>query len=328
MNARTIALLATTVTVLAIPATAAADYGHVVVPGETLSSIAATDGLSVSAVAAANGLSPDAQVQIGEIIEIPPQTSYTQASTAAASYDSASSAGQTDTSTTEAATSAVGGGSYVVQPGDTLSAIAARAETTVDQLAAMNGLDPTGYLLAGSVLSLPAPGSTEATTSEATTGTTDDVADSTSPGSSSTDTSGASGPYPTDESVSGSEIADIAAQNGVSAPLAQAIGWQESGWNNDEVSDTGAVGVMQIEPSTWTWIQQHLSGGSLESGSAFDNVQGGVLLLRDLVGLTGSDSMAAAGYYQGLQSIAQNGIYPSTQQYVNDVMSLDQRFGG
>ncbi len=38
--------------------------------------------------------------------------------------------------------------------------------------------------------------------------------------------------------------------------------------------------------------------------------------------------MAAAGYYQGLPSVQQNGLYPDTQQYVNDVMSLAQRFGG
>ncbi len=35
------------------------------------------------------------------------------------------------------------GGSYVVQPGDTLSAIAARAGMSVDSLAALNGLNPT-----------------------------------------------------------------------------------------------------------------------------------------------------------------------------------------
>ena len=44
--------------------------------------------------------------------------------------------------------------------------------------------------------------------------------------------------------------------NGVPAALAEAIAWQESGWNNDEVSGVGAVGVMQIVPTTWTWIDQ------------------------------------------------------------------------
>ena len=38
--------------------------------------------------------------------------------------------------------------------------------------------------------------------------------------------------------------------------------------------------------------------------------------------------MAAAAYYQGMPSIRAHGILPSTQTYVNDVMSLQQRFGG
>jgi hypothetical protein len=57
----------------------------------------------------------------------------------------------TQTTTTTQATPT---GSYVVQPGDTLTAIAAREGTSVSQLAADNGLDPAGVLLAGSTLTL------------------------------------------------------------------------------------------------------------------------------------------------------------------------------
>jgi hypothetical protein len=53
-----------------------------------------------------------------------------------------------------------------------------------------------------------------------------------------------------------------------------------------------------------------------------------VLLLKDLVSLTGSDALAAAGYYQGIASVEQHGMYPSTQQYVNDVLALEHRLGG
>jgi hypothetical protein len=42
----------------------------------------------------------------------------------------------------------------------------------------------------------------------------------------------------------------------------------------------------------------------------------------------GDPSLAAAGYYQGLQSVEQNGMYPSTRQYVNSVLALQQRYGG
>ena len=66
-------------------------------------------------------------------------------------------------------------------------------------------------------------------------------------------------PVPTLERASGSEIASIAYANGVPAALAEAIAWQESGWNNDEVSGAGAVGIMQIVPATWTWINRYLT---------------------------------------------------------------------
>jgi soluble lytic murein transglycosylase-like protein len=88
---------------------------------------------------------------------------------------------------------------------------------------------------------------------------------------------------------------------------------------------------MQILPGTWSWIQQSLDQGGppLAPASAADNVRGGVLLLHSLLNSTGGDpSMAAAGYYQGLPSVQQNGVYPSTQQYVNSVMALENQFGG
>jgi LysM repeat protein len=351
---------------LLTPAVASADLSHVVARGETLTSIAATDGLSVSALAAANGMSPSSTLIAGSVLQIPAQTAGSagqgeeaaEGSTAASTSGTAGTGsyvvrpGDTLTSiaqrmgTTVAQLAAANGlspngvlvagrsldvqagsgatgsvqartataaGSYVVRPGDTLTSIAQRMGTTVSQLAAANGLNPNGVLVAGRALTVPQAGSGSASTA------------SPQPAA-GTATSG--GPYPTPETVSGSEIASIAAANGVPGSLAQAIGWQESGWNNDEVSPVGAVGVMQIVPSTWQWIQQNMAGGSLAPASAADNVRGGVLLLHSLLSLTGSDSMAAAGYYQGLASIRQHGLYPDTKRYVNSVMALAQRFGG
>ena len=53
------------VAALALPATPALAATHLVAPGETLSGIAAANGLSARAVAAANGLSPEAHVISG-----------------------------------------------------------------------------------------------------------------------------------------------------------------------------------------------------------------------------------------------------------------------
>jgi N-acetylmuramoyl-L-alanine amidase len=313
MRTRTLLSLAAA-TMLASPAAAHANFAHVVSPGESLSSVAAVDGLSVSQLASANGLSPDAELISGSTLDIPPQSGGTTDSSDTGPADSSDSSSEN-----AAPTTSVGSGSYVVQPGDTLSAIAANAGTTVDQLAAANGVDPNGILLAGAVLNLSGAGSGSSSGSGATTEPV------------STDGAGSSGaPEPTPETVSAGEVGSIAASEGVSPSLAEAIGWQESGFNNDLVSNTGAVGVMQIEPGTWDYIGQNLAGPPpLQSASAHDNIRAGTLLLHSLLSDTGGDpALTAAGYYQGLQSVQENGMYSDTQQYVNDVMALRQQFGG
>ena len=137
-------------------------------------------------------------------------------------------------------------------------------------------------------------------------------------------------PYPTAESVTPSEVGSIAEANGVPPSLAKAIAYQESGFNNNLTSSADARGVMQILPGTWNWIGENLAGSTpLEPASAASNVRGGVLLLHSLLNATGgNEGLAAAGYYQGLPSVLQNGEYPSTQQYVGNVHALQEQFGG
>ena len=333
------------------PAAASADFVHVVGAGESLSSVAAADGLSVEQLAAANGLSPAAQLVAGTGLQIPPQGSTASApvastatgdgdgdsddpvatttapgpaSTGDGDGDSDDTGAATPAAPVNSATASVGGGSYVVQPGDTLTAIAARAGMSVAQLAADNGLDPNGVLLAGSALRLSGGGSALPVSGQTSSAATQPVG-------SSAEGSAVNPPYPTPETVSPSEVGSIAAANGVPPSLADAIAYQESGFNNGLVSSADARGVMQILPGTWQWIQNTLVPGSspLAPASASDNIRGGVLLLRSLLNSTGGNAaLAAAGYYQGLPSVQQNGVYPDTQQYVNNVMSLAQRFGG
>jgi LysM repeat protein len=302
------------------PASAAADFPHVVAPGETLTSVASVDGLSIDQVAAANGISPGAELVAGTTLQIPPQSATTAAEPVAETGEATSETAE------PAETAAPTGGSYVVQPGDTLSAIAAREGTTVDALAAANGLDPDGLLLSGSVIAVSGV-SAGADTTE--TDTAEDVSDA-QPVGAPAEGSADDPPYPTDETVSASEIGDIAEADGVPASLAEAIGWQESGFNNDLVSVDDARGVMQILPGTWNWIGSSLAGPTpLSPASAASNVRGGVLLLKWLLDQDGGDeATAAAGYYQGLPSVEADGEYSDTQQYVADVQSLQSQFGG
>jgi LysM repeat protein len=304
---------------LAAPVSASASFEHTVAAGETLSSVAAADGLSVDQLAAANGLSRDSRLIAGSTLSIPPQTASAAGETTTA--QTATTTGEETAGDDDAAAATTASSGYVVQPGDTLTAIAARAGTTVEALAAANGLNPNGVLIAGAALTLS--GATATTTTSASTADAQPIG-------AAAEGSPSGPPYPTAESVSASQVGSIASADGVSPSLAEAIGWQESGFNNDLVSSSDARGVMQILPGTWSWIQSSLAGPTpLASSSAADNVRGGVLMLQSLLNSSGGDpALAAAGYYQGLASVQQHGMYPSTQRYVNDVMALARRFGG
>jgi hypothetical protein len=51
-------------------------------------------------------------------------------------------------------------------------------------------------------------------------------------------------------------------------------------------------------------------------------------LLRSLLNSTDGDpALAVAGYVQGLSSVDRNGMFPATQQYVDSVLALRERFG-
>jgi soluble lytic murein transglycosylase-like protein len=136
-------------------------------------------------------------------------------------------------------------------------------------------------------------------------------------------------PFPAGGFSTSSEIAQVAAANGVPGALAAAIAWQESGFNNGMVSPANARGVMQVMPGTWDWVQRNLASSPLDPASPHDNVRAGVLYLGSLLRETGGDqALAAAAYYQGLGSVRAQGVLPATQRYVDDVLALRARFGG
>jgi LysM repeat protein len=307
---RTIRLPLLAVAAVALsPAAASASVAHTVTPGETLWTIAAAHNLTTRAFAAANGLAPDAQVIAGSTLKIP---TVSEAASALASAPAASPAAGAAAMTTSTAPPALGG--YTVRAGDTLSELAATSRVPAAQIAQMNGLDPDGPLLAGTVLKLPTGSPTPAGAS--------------APAPSIRRVPVAS-PEPTATRVSASDIAAVAARNGVPSSLASAIAWQESGFNNGMVSSANARGVMQVMPGTWDYVQANLARRTLDPNSATDNVGAGVLYLGQLLQQTGGDpALAAAGYYQGLASVRRIGMLPETRQYVDNVLALRSRFGG
>ena len=286
--------LAAVVGSLCVAAPAAADP-RVVRSGETLWSIAAANNFTTRALAAANGLSEDAPLVAGQTIQIP---SVEEARVALERAGFAAN-GQ--------APQAPAG--YTVEPGDTLSGVAARVGVTTAALAKLNGLDEDAGLLAGAELELPAGAGIGGT-----------------PGA---ELSALAGPVATAEFVSPALVGQVAAQHGVSPSLAAALAKQESGFNNGLVSSADARGVMQLLPDTWGFVQGTLAGYTLDPASATDNVHAGVLYLGQLLRETGGDeTLALAAYYQGLASVRSIGVLPETEQYIANVMALRTEFDG
>ena|SRR5436190_10537069 len=360
---------------LLIPATpASAAVSHTVQPGETLWSIAAANNLTTRTVAAYNGLSENSQVVLGSKIMVPTSVEGYAALQRVGAVPATPTASAAPAATTAAATS----GSYTVQPGDTLTGLAARSGVSVATLAARNGLDPAGLLIAGSSLNLtgggtaapapssdaPAPqgaykvrpgdtlGNLAAQTGVSTAamaamngldpngvllaGTVLKLpsgapapALASTPAPSQTVVPPAA-PEPTAQRLTAADVQSIAAAHGVSPSLAAAIAWQESGFNNSMVSGANARGVMQVMPGTWDYVRQNLAGGQqLNPDSAADNVHAGVMYLKRLLDQSGGDENAAiAGYYQGMSSVQNRGMFDDTKRYVANVQALRSRFGG
>jgi LysM repeat protein len=271
--------------------------GYTVRPGDTLTALAARSGVSLQSLAASNGLDPAGLLIAGSTLKL------------------AGGGGAAPVATATATSGPAPQGAYKVRSGDTLAGLARQVGVSLQSMAAMNGLDPTGILLEGTVLKLPsgAPAPAGASTPAPARTIVPQAA-----------------PEPTAQNVSAADVQSIAALHGVSPSLAAAIAWQESGFNNGMVSGANARGVMQVMPGTWDYVQQNLAGGQqLNANSATDNVNAGVMYLRHLLDESGGDESAAiAGYYQGLSSVRDRGMFDDTKQYVANVQALRSRFGG
>jgi N-acetylmuramoyl-L-alanine amidase len=181
---------------------------------------------------------------------------------------------------------------YTVQPGDTLSEVARDHGVSVSELASINGIDDPDRILAGASLALPAPSNVVA-----------------------------------DRADAGAILEEVALEHGWSPRFVKALAWQESGWQQHRVSPAGAIGIMQVMPDTGRFVSQHLVGRDLDLDDPEDNVLAGVTFLQYVWELTGGDvEMTLAGYYQGLASVRHNGMYPSTERYIDNVLALRDRF--
>jgi hypothetical protein len=109
---------------------------------------------------------------------------------------------------------------------------------------------------------------------------------------------------------------------GVDPALARALAWMESGFQQDVVSSVGALGVMQLLPETWEFVDVVLLGARTPRNYK-GNVRAGVRYLRWQLDEFGGDRrLALAGWYQGARAVRERGLYGETREFVRIVLAL------
>jgi peptidoglycan hydrolase-like protein with peptidoglycan-binding domain len=191
------------------------------------------------------------------------------------------------------------GRTYVVRPGDSLTAIAQQHGTSVGALARANRIDASQPIVIGTRLRIPAR-TTAARTSQAAL------------------------------AAAPSAVRDIldkwALELGVSRSLVRALAWMESGFQVKLISSAGAKGVLQTLPVTRDFVEDVLVGHALPPTLDGD-VQVGVLYLRHLLRqFNGNESLALAAWYQGEAAVRRDGVYGVTKPFVANVQALKARF--
>ena len=303
--------LRTSVAVLALAAlvTAASGSTWVVRSGDTLWGIARSAGTSVDALVAINDIANPDLIRPGQTLRLSAAaTEDDDAAADASTGDTAEPDGERDEpSGATGGTDHQTGETHRIRPGDTLYGIARRYGTSVAELVRINGITDPNRIHVGRDLTIRPGGGTPAP-----------------------DSTSAADPTPTatlTQAEVGALLDRTARAHGVDPSLVKAVAWQESRWRNHVVSSAGAIGIMQVMPATGRWISTSLAGRTLDLEDPEDNVLAGVLYLRYLGTLTGSNERRLlASYFQGPNAVARHGVSPAGHRYVEQVQGHRERF--
>lgn len=220
--------------------------------------------------------------------------------------------------------------SHVVQPGDTATGLATRYHAWTRELIALNDLGPRALLRVGDRIRIPvvvsaarADRARRPAAEPKRPGTRSDREEQVSPKAARMRAAGWRH-WRMSRTEVRAAITRAAQRRDVPVRLARAVAWQESGWHQPLRSSAGALGVMQVLPTTGLWMSLYL-GRPLNLRDTHDNIAAGVMLLRVLLDETRSTRRAVAAYYQGLSGVRRHGMYPETRRYVRSVLALRDR---
>jgi hypothetical protein len=115
-------------------------------------------------------------------------------------------------------------------------------------------------------------------------------------------------------------VHEKASEYNMDPSLIKAVIKTESNWNNRAVSRKGAMGLMQLMPTTASEMNVR------NPFNPEENIEGGTKYLRYLLERFNGDlTLALAAYNAGPQTVEKFGLVPpitETRQYVNKVLSL------
>lgn len=320
------------VTATPVAAAPASVRSHKVRRGDTVSSLASRYGVSVRSLVAANNLRSADYIRRGDTIAIP-----------AADVSS----GATQVSNRAKKRSRVAGragNQHTVAAGETLGHIANQHSITIGALRAANpAVRTTSMIRVGQTLAVPQGSATKGRQNSSKKTGKKNVGGQQS-GRTVIPNTFAGRTYP-DKVVKAAQrnsdalanrpaisreamrtiIKKQARKHGVNPALAQAIAYQESGFNMRRVSPANAIGAMQVIPSSGRWAS-NMAGRKLDLLDPHDNAEAGVLVLLANIRMAETKDEAIAGYYQGLASVRSRGMYADTRRYVANIRTLEKKF--
>ena len=275
-----------------ILATAARAADEVVVrAGETLTSLSREHGVSIERLVELNDIANPSRIYVGQRLRL--------------------EGGPTDVAAPSTPTAAPAAPrSHTVRSGEHLTGIARHYGVTIAEVVAANGIADASRIYAGQRLTIPGAASAAAALA----------------------TVGRAMPATMSELVARRAavrgvIEEEARRFGIPRAFALAVAWQESGWQQGVVSSAGAIGVMQLLPTTADWVGEAMLGTAVDPRDLRQNVRAGVRLLAHYLDrYAGDRAKVLAAYYQGQSAVDRRGIYPMSRPYIASIATLEALF--